>query len=259
MTPRNPLPSASSTSSAPARSPLPRLVAALLVVVLLALLAACGSEEPPTPTATPVPPTPTPTPQELLDRAVTTWNQTSSFHFSLALTERRIELDEGGTLAFSTVEGDVVAPDRMQAETLIQTPFGSTNVAFVAIGEQQWLTNPLNGQWEEAPPSMQTDVDLMFDPEVGIGALLAQTDSLERLPDETLGEIPTIHLRGTLPGIALSDFATDLPETVTVDLWMEQGSYHLRQVIITEPGEPAPTWVFLFSDFNSEISIEPPL
>ncbi len=232
-----------------------------LFASLTFLAVACGSTTPPAPTATPIPPTPTPSPQDWLDRAIGVWNGSENFHFTLELVGRTIPLDESGQLSFSDVEGDVVAPDRLQAQTLIKTPFGSTEVAFIAIGEEQWLTNPLSGEWEAAPPTMRTNVTEMFDPQVGIGSILADLEELERLPDESLDGQPTIHLRGTLPGALLQDFASDLPERVSVDLWLGTDDQRFHKLTITEPvsGAEAATWTFLFSNYNSDISIEPPL
>ncbi len=229
-----------------------------LLGLLLASLVACGGQES---EPTPIPPTPTPTPQQLLDNAVRAWNETASFHFSLTLTARTIALDESGVLSFDEAEGDVVAPDRVQAETLIQTPFGSTTVAYIAIADEQWLTNPLSGQWEAAPAGLATDVSGLFHPEGGIGALLADMQALERSPDEEVDGVPTVRLRGTLPGTLLSDFATDLPETVNVELWAGVADSRIRKLVITEPTEegPTPTWTFLFSQFDAAPAIEPPL
>jgi lipoprotein LprG len=191
---------------------------------------------------------------------VEAWNTTESFHFALELVERTIALEESGLLSFDEAEGDVVAPDRMQAQASVTTPLGRTPVGFIAIGEQQWLTNPLNGQWEEAPPEMRTEVGALFDPEVGIGPLLADMENLERLPDESLDGTPVVHLRGVLPGALLSDFASDLPESVNVELWMGADDYRIRKLVITEPTTegPTPTWTFLFSAFNAGPAIEPP-
>ncbi|MDQ4078965.1 MAG: LppX_LprAFG lipoprotein [Chloroflexota bacterium] len=225
----------------------------LLLFFLLALVG-CGEElEEPVPT-------PTPSAEDWLGRAVEGWNEMESFHFALALEERTIELDEDGTLSIDEAEGDVMAPDRMQAETSVRTPFGSTMVAFIAIGDEQWLTNPLSGKWEEAPPDMRAEVTGLFDREAGIGAILADMENLERLADETVEERPTVHLRGTLPGALLTDFADDLPETVTVDLWIDEEEHHILKLVITEPAtdEPEATWTFLFSGFNDTPVIEPP-
>lgn len=236
-----------------------RITLTLLFVLALALVG-CDAAAP---DPTPVPPTPTPTPEAWLARAVQAWNETGSFHFELALVNRSIPLDAGGTLAFDEVQGDVVAPDRLRAETLVKTLVGNASVAFVAIGDEQWLTNPLTGRWEVAPPNMQAEVTGIFDPQAGLGSLLAEMERLQRLPDETLEGVETVRLQGTLPGALLADFAPDLADgrTVTVDLWMDRETGRLQQVVLTEPpadGETA-IWTFRFSAYDAMPTIEPPV
>jgi lipoprotein LprG len=227
----------------------------IVVIALMVALLGCGGEAVPTPE-------PTPTPQDWLTRAVQAWNNTESFHYILTLVGRTITLDSSGLFAFDRVEGDVVAPDRMQAETEIRTPFGTAQIGYITIGDQQWLTSPLTGRWEQAPPDMQTEVSGIFNPESGIGAFLADLQNLQQLPNETLDGTDFVRLRGTLPGALLSDFAADLPETVQVDLWVSPADSRIHQIILTETGsaiEPPPTWTFRLSNFNGAPAIEPPL
>ncbi|HYN89076.1 MAG TPA: LppX_LprAFG lipoprotein [Ardenticatenaceae bacterium] len=238
-------------------SRLKRLSQLVLVVLLLA-----GCDAPTEPTPTTVPPTPTPTPQQLLDRAVVVWNQTRSFHFALETAGRTVSLDALGALSFSRAEGDVVAPDRLSARALISTPLGSTEMGMIVIGDDQWLTNPLNGEWEQATGDLSVSVADLFDPEAGIGVALASIENLERGADETVEEVPTVRLRGTLPGSAFSTVDADLAagEVVDVDLWIGAQDGRIRRILLTEPpdGETAATWTFTFSNFDAEINIEPP-
>jgi hypothetical protein len=202
-------------------------------------------------------------PQELLNRAVQAWNSTESFRFTLGVEGRTVPLDENGMIAYDRLSGAVVAPDRLQAETVVRTPLGNTEIAFVAIGDRQWLTNPLTRQWEQAPPELQMDVGTMFDTEAGIGALLIGLENLERGPDQTLNGTRTVRLQGTLPGHVLASFAADLvaAERLDLDLWVGASDNRIRQIVVREPATngTTPTWTFQFSNFNDAISIQPPL
>lgn len=221
-------------------------------------MTACGVSQTPT-----VPPTPTPTPQDLLQQAVTAFSGIESFHFDLALENRTLAVDQSGLLSFNKATGDVRPPDSLQASTVVQSAFGSINVSFVAIGDQQWLTNPLDNSWQETPPELQSDVGLLFNPTDGIGAQLARMENLERLANEDINGRDAIHLRGTLPGAALSRFAPDLAETpaLTVDVYLDTASLWVSRIVMTQPpvdGE-TPTWTFDFSDHNSAAEINPPI
>ncbi|MCB0077923.1 MAG: LppX_LprAFG lipoprotein [Anaerolineales bacterium] len=223
---------------------------ALWMVVALWLLVGCGSDG-----ATVEP---TPTPQEWLNRAVAQFQARQSFHFVLELEERAIPLDSSGLLAFNRVEGDVVVPDRVQAQARVSTVMGSLEAGFVAVGDEQWLTNPLNGQWEALPPEFRADLRLLFDPEIGITSVVSDIENLTTVGDETVSDRSAIHLQGSLPGSALSDFAADLPERVTVDLWVDRETNDILSVLLTEGGEEAATWRFDFSDFDANPTIDAP-
>jgi hypothetical protein len=237
-----------------------RFIRLVFFTILLILLVACGGGET---TATPIPPTPTPTPQDLLDRGVAAFNAIESFHFDLALENRTLAVDQSGLLSFTEAAGDVRPPESLQASTVIQSAFGNINIGFVAIGDQQWLTNPLDGSWEATPPELQTNVALLFDPEQGLGAALAQLENLERLADETIEDVNTVHLRGTLPGATLALFAPELADqpALTVDLYFAADSFLLERVVMVEAtveGE-TPTWTFDFSQHNAAPEIAPPI
>lgn len=222
----------------------------LLLLSLLIVLAACSKADEATPT---------PTAQTLLERAATAWNSTQSFAFTLRMVGRALLVDEGGLMSFSEASGQVVAPDRVRAAATIETMLGTAQIGYIAIGANQWITNPLSGAWEPAPPEYAGQVSEIFNRDRGIGALLGKLQSVERLADEPINDEATVHLRGTLAGAELAALANDLPEQVTVDLWMGQGDDRIRRIVLTEPGGDTPaTWTFDFSAFDAPVTIEPP-
>jgi hypothetical protein len=235
--------------------------ARLAMAVVIATATGCGDADEAPDTAEVVE---EPTPEERLGSAIDTWNATSSFHFVLQLENRVVSLDESGLLTYTSAEGDVVPPDRMQAQTTVRTPVGNTQVAFISIGDQQWLTNPLTRQWEAAPPGAAGAVARAFDPATGIGAQLAGMSDLQYHPGESLDGTPVFRLSGTLPGSVLAGFAADLAgvDRLNVDLMVTPNDNRIRRIVVRQP--PAadgtvPTWAFGFSGFDQPVSIEPPL
>jgi len=228
-----------------------------LILLFLALIGCGGAAEA---AATP---TPTPSPQDWLNASIEAWNTTESFHFVLALENRAIPIDPSGNLAFSQAEGDVVTPDNFQASTVIKSVLGNIEVAFIAIGEEEWLTNPLNKEWEKAPVSSPFQVADLFGSEKGIAQKVKQATNLERDADETVEGVQSVHLRGNLPGVVLADFAPELAEQeqVKMDLWISQGDNRIQKLIITEPAIDgiSAIWTFTFTQYNEVPDIEPPL
>jgi hypothetical protein len=201
--------------------------------------------------------------RDWLDRAVRSWNTTRSFHFDLELQGRTIGLGGSNVLTFSQVRGNVVAPNRMRAETVVRTPLGNAQIGFVAIDQDQWMTNPLSRAWEKAPPEMQTDVGGLFDPNGGIGSLIAGLQELRRGDDQTVRGAGMVRLHGALPGAVLASFAPDLATVPRVDVEATVGRDDalIHRIVIREParGGVTPTWTFSFTRHNEEITIRPPL
>lgn len=229
-----------------------------LILLFLALIGCADTEAEPAPT-----PTPTPSPQDWLNASIEAWNTTESFHFVLALENRAIPIDPSGNLAFSQAEGDVVAPDKFQASTVVKTVLGNIEVAFIAIGEDEWLTNPLNKEWEKAPVSSPFQVADLFGSEQGIAQKVKGAIGLERDADETVDGVQTVHLRGNLSGEVLADFAPELAEQkqVKMDLWINQSDNRIQKLVITEPAIDgiSPIWTFTFTQYNEVPDIEPPI
>ncbi|MDR0786317.1 MAG: LppX_LprAFG lipoprotein [Gemmatimonadota bacterium] len=242
-----------------------RIAAPLILAGFVILTPGCGDRKP---AAEPVEEQPAaiaePTPGERLQNAVDVWSATSAFHFRLALENRVIPLDAGGLLTYTTAEGDVVTPDRMQAQTTVRTPVGNAQVAFISIGDRQWITNPLSRQWEAAPAGTAGAVASAFDSRTGIGATLSGLAELQYTPDERLDGTPVYRLSGILPGTVLAGFAADLSAvpTLQVDLFITPADNRIRRIVVRQPATPegaVPSWTFDFSNFDVPVPIEPPL
>jgi hypothetical protein len=129
------------------------------LLVSLGLLA-CGSDDAPaTPPALPAVAT-------VLDGAATRMQQVRSMHFVF-------DHDHGSTqivrqIAMTRAEGDVVAPDKMQAT--LDGALGPVNfkTGMVLIGPDAWLQNPLNHRWE----SDSITIDQVFDPQAGVVSIM---------------------------------------------------------------------------------------
>ncbi len=230
-----------------------------LILLCLALIGCSGAEEQePAATATP-----TPSPQDWLNASIEAWNSTESFHFVLALENRAIPIDPSGNLAFSEAKGDVVAPDKFQASTVVKSVLGNIEVAFIAIGEDEWLTNPLNKEWEKAPVSSPFQVSDLFGSEKGIAQKVEAATNLERHTDETIEGVQSIHLSGNLSGAVLADFAPELAEqeNLKMDIWINQEDSRIQKLVITEPAidNISAIWTFTFSQYNEVPDIEPPV
>lgn len=232
------------------------------LLILLLLLAACRSDA--TPTAT-IAPTPTPDPAVILQQAGQTMQGLQSVHFDIARTGGPAYLDADQLLVLNTAVGDYAAPNAVQAAITVASPGMALVVNTIAIGDQQWITNPLNQQWEQLPPGWGFNPAVLFDPELGWQPLLNEDMSnitLHGLVD--LNGQNVYHLQGTVTGEriqAITGGLTSGDEPITVEAWVDPATHHiLRLHFVTNSTTAEPTdWLVNFSNFNTPVTIEPPL
>ncbi len=212
--------------------------------------------------------TPTPIPaDQIIFNAAERMTGTSGFRFSIDRTGAPAYLDAFELLSLSRLEGDYIAPDRVQATVRIVAPGIVTEISFVGIGESQWQTNPFSGKWETLPPGIGFNPALLFDPEIGLQAILAtdlealellENDEIETLPGQTL-----FHLTGQLKGEKTFEITDGLigPEIMDVELWIAPDTFELHRLILIEnleDPESERSWQMDFWDFDLDAEIIPP-
>jgi lipoprotein LprG len=187
-----------------------------------------------------------------------------SVHFAISRSGGPAYLDSQGTLIFSSAEGDYAAPDAIQAEITVAGPGIALAVNTVAIGDEQWVTNPLNQQWEKLPPGWGFNPAVLFDPQQGWQPLLNEdvsNVSLVGLVEQ--GEQPLYQMRATAASQRISTVTSGLAggdEAITVEIWIDPATslvHQLHFITGSPTGEPA-DWTLRFSQFNSPVTIAPP-
>jgi lipoprotein LprG len=228
----------------------------LLPLLILIALASCSSTTP-----TPIPP------DQIILNAAERMTGTSGFRFAIDRTGAPAYLDAFELLSLSRLEGDYVAPDQVQATVRIVTPGIVTEVSFVGIGESQWQTNPFSGKWETLSPGIGFNPAMLFEPEIGLQAIL-ETDLGElKLIDNA--EIETspgqmlFHLSGKLTGEKTFEITYGLigPEIMDAELWIAPDTFELHRLILVEHAEDPEstrTWQLDFWDFDLDLEITPP-
>ncbi len=237
------------------RNILKTIFAAALLLAAAAILS-CGEQGPP--------PTPTPTPIDpaaLVSRAAQALGDLDSFHFTLSHPEGGTPMLEA--LLIHDAEGDVVKPDRLAVE--FGGVFGNIYItaSFISIGEDNFMTNPFSGDWEEVPAEINPIA--FFSPERGITNIIASI-SKPTLLDSDESEW---RIAGLLPPQALESIfgdtisSDDESDWVSVELTLDAESYLLRSVKmegrVTEREPPGTVREITLSGFNEPPEIEPPL
>ncbi len=263
-------------------------ISLLLLGIGLLLIVSCGTSTPeptstplptPMPTATPVPtstplptptptplptPTPTPSPADIARRAGAQMMTTNSLHYIIELSGKETYLDSPPTMALKRAEGDLVRPDQMRGMVKVSLFGAVAEVGVIGLGDEQYITNPLNQQWVKLPPDYgwYFDPTLIFDPEYGIEPILNET-AWTFGPGDEIESQPHHHLHGQLPAALISPLTAGMigAGEVTMDAWVGQQDAYVRRIQIVElesdPEDPT-HWLIEFSAFDEPVDIEAP-
>lgn len=227
------------------------------ILLLILLLAACGGGALPELEA-----------GEILRNSAETMAAQPGFRFKLDRDGALAYLDAEQTLAFGSAIGDYVAPDRTRARVSIIAPGLITKVNIISVAQTQWQTNVLSGVWEELPPEFGFNPTALFDPEIGIPAILthdtsglvsAEPERIEDGPDELL-----YHIIGNVSGEKVYQLSGTLigPDELAFEAWIAPETFELHRMIVTEPvaegQEEGEIWQLDLTEFGKIVEIEPP-
>ena len=223
----------------------------------LLLLVACGGSSDDAPTPTPTAESAFDVQDLLMDAALAIANL-RSFHFELTQEDATIPLPPN--LDLESAEGDVVLPDRLEAELETEVQGINVSVDAIAIADQTWITNPFTRQWQELGTDLRDYADL--------GALIPALVPALRDPviagEAELDGVEVYRVRGTTLS---SDLQAALPfslpnREVQVEVWFGKDDSLPRRVIvtgqlITDESDSAVRQIDL-TRLNEAVRIEPP-
>jgi len=228
----------------------------LFILGTLCLLPlACGDGDKKEPTSGPLPPA-----ADVLAGAVERAATMKTFHF-------RLEHENGASpiplgLGLETAEGNVIVPDRLWARLEAKAGTQPVRVEVIGIGDEGWITNPFNRQWQPLPSG--TTIKDVFDPTQGINAVANSLENAEVKAEESVGGVVTYRVEGTIDSAKL-EAAAPIAEpglTVTVKVWIGKDDPLIRRIRLEgpiAPGEPENIVRKLdMSKFDEPVSIEPP-
>lgn len=175
-----------------------------------------------------------------------------------------IFIDDAEQLGFQLADGRFARPASSEALVTVDALGFTTQVGAIAIDGDLWFTNPLSGEWTEAPESFTFDPATLFDPDVGFAALLAEAaasaELIEDSPGENDGDDTQHHLRATVSAERVSVLTSGLvAEESEVDLWIDDVSNRIVELgfeLLID--DAVSSWRVTISDYNAEVTIAPP-
>lgn len=227
-------------------------VIAVLVISSLLLITACGKKGPAIIEA--------PAAGDLLRQAAEALDKTRSFHFLL-------EHENGATpivlgVMMERAEGDVLKPDRVQADVIGRLQAVSVRTRVIGVGDRAWITNPFTQTLQTLDQG--TMIAQVFDPAVGVRRVVAAIQEPRLTGSETVDGVETLIVEGLVDSgelKAIAPFAQP-GQQVRVRAWLGKSDTLPRRLRLEgplAPDEPANIARRLtLSKFNEQVSIEPP-
>jgi lipoprotein LprG len=236
----------------------------LMPLIMLLLLATVACREATEEESTPTPaPTPTPDPRLILQQAGERMQALESARFEMARTGGPVYLDPERQFLFNSATGQYAAPESVRAVIRVQAAGLALEVNTIAIGDEQWLTNPLTRRWDQLPPGWGFNPAIIFDPEQGWQPLVREDITDLTLPEQVQVDGRTLqYIRGSVTGERVRVITAGLAgdEPVDVAFWIDPNTLHVVRIQFstTSEGQEPSVWLLTFSDFDAPVTIERP-
>lgn len=222
------------------------LMAALLAACIVAT-AACESG-PSTPSAA-----------TLLSQAQTAFNQLTSFHFALTAQN----LGDSDPLPITQATGDVRRPDQMSATATVNSAFGALQVKLIILGQQEWITNPITGNFQ--PTTEYGGFLKIFDPQQGVGATLVNLLNPAAPQSSSAAAGACWKISGALPASAVAGVVNgaSVSGNVPTSVCIGKSDHELYSVTFTgavsQTDTAKTTRAFVLTKFDQPVTIAAPV
>jgi len=144
-------------------------------------LNACGGSGPSTPDA-----------HTLITKAQAAIQKVTSYHFNLTVDNP----GTGGVLIIKTADGDILVPDKLQANANVLILNNVVQVKIITIGSNQYVTDPITNSWNKA--SGLLDPRTLSDSKTGVAAILGNIQNPSTPSDSSVDGTPCWSIDGTL-------------------------------------------------------------
>lgn len=173
-----------------------------------------------------------------------------------------VYIDPLDSLSFALAEGQFGAPSSANALVTLEVGNLNAQIGAIAIAGETWLTNPITGDWEEAPDGYAFNPATLFDPELGWRPLLAEgLSDVEWIGEENHNDEARYHIRATADEDRVAVILAGLinKQPVELDMWIDPENGYVREAELSTVfrGQTS-DWFIEFSEFGVPVEIAPP-
>ena len=143
---------------------------------------------------------PKPTAQQLITTVQKNFRTVTAFHVVMKVENLGTAPD--GAIQIRSADGDVVMPDKVKASANVLLSGQVVGVELVSIGDTQYLTDPITGQWRVVKGVLNAST--LTDPNTGIVSLASKLTSLSKPVDDAVNGMPCWRFTGQLDAQTLA-------------------------------------------------------
>lgn len=204
---------------------------------------------------------PKPTARQVLSTMQKNFRSVTSFHVIMKVDN--LGNASGSEIQIRSADGDVIMPDKVKAQANVLFSGQPVSVKLVSIGDTQYLTDPITGQWRVVKGVL--NASSLTNPDTGIISFAAKLQDAKGPVDDVVNGVPCWRVTGLLDAKNLA-FLTGggVPAGTMLQTSVCAGKadglpYLLAVVGQAAAGDTAQTSrTFTLSGFNENISITAP-
>jgi hypothetical protein len=202
-----------------------------------------------------------PTAQQLIAAAQKNFRTVTAFHVSMKV--ENLGTAASGDIQIRSADGDVVMPDKVKASADVLFSGQVVGVELVSIGDTQYITDPITGQWRVVKGVL--DASTLTNPDTGIISLASKLTNLSQPVDDVVNGTPCWRFTGQLNAQVLA-FLTGggMPAGTMLSTSICVGKADALPYQLAVTGEAAQgdtaqtTRTFNISNYNENITITAP-
>jgi len=135
-----------------------------------------------------------PTAQQVLTTLQKNFRQVSSFHVSMKVDN--LGTSSSSQIQIRSADGDVIMPDKVKAQANVLFSGQPVTVKLISIGDIQYLTDPITGQWRVVKGVLNASA--LTNPDTGIISLSSKLQNVTGPTDGSVNGIPCWRINGSL-------------------------------------------------------------
>jgi hypothetical protein len=145
---------------------------------------------------------PKPTAQQVLNTIQKNFRSVTTFHVTLKVDN--LGNTAGNQIQIRTADGDVIMPDKVKAQANVLFSGQPVTVKLISIGNIQYLTDPITGQWRVVKGVLNAST--LTNPDTGIISLASKMQNITGPTDDAVNGTPCWRVNGLMDAKYLAFF-----------------------------------------------------